>query len=141
MKKIPHIIFALVLGANFLTVASFAQNKCAKYFGKGYCVDYIKNRVGKKQSGDAATWSGNIDPKSVQPGDVAIFNSPAPYGHVAVVERVIYERNTDRPYQVEISEWNWGAQWVDKDCAVTNMFAKQSRRMVRVNIVKAFWRP
>lgn len=146
MKKIIILsITILVLGASAFLLPTFSDTAycqdCSKYLGKGYCVDYIKQRVGKRPSGNAGTWKPNIDAKSVQPGDVAIFSSPAPYGHVAMVERVIYERNTDKPYQIDISEWNWGAKMVDSGCAVTNMFGKTGTRTVRVNTVKGYWRP
>lgn len=144
MKKMNCFVFTVFLLTVFLSIESFAQDKCAKYYGKGYCTDYIKARLDTKQSGNAGTWSSNINIKDVRQGDVAIFSSPSPFGHVAVVERVIYERNTDKPYQVEISEWNWGtasANADEKACAVTTMFAKSSRRTVRVTAVKGFWRP
>ena len=140
MKKI--ILLSVI--SLIMTTIVHGQD-CKKYFGKGYCVDYIKQRVGKKQSGNAGNWRGNINNiKEIRPGDVAIFSSPAPYGHVAVIERVIYERNTDKPYQIEISEMNWGrtsANTEEKNCAVTQMFNQVSRRTVRVTTVKAFWRP
>ena len=144
MKKCAiSISVALVFLFLAMTSSVFGQD-CRQYLEKGYCVDYIKQVKRKKQSGNAGTWSSNIDAKSVQPGDVAIFSSPAPYGHVAIVEQVIYEKNTDKPYQIKISEWNWGSASSDankKACAVTTMFNTQSTRTVRVNIVKGYWRP
>ncbi len=140
MKKIIGIFVVTFV----FTGVSYAQNSCAKYFGKGYCVDYIKQKVGKKPSGNAGTWEGNVNVKDIKVGDVAIFSSPTPYGHVAVVESVIYERNTDKPYQIEITEWNWGLPSSNKEekaCAVTQKFNTLPRRTVRVNTVKAFWRP
>lgn len=146
MKKsviILSAVFVLIL-STFLFSDSYNEaycQDCSKYLGKGYCVDYIKQRVGRRPGGNAGTWKPNIEAKKVQSGDVAIFSSPSPYGHVAIVERVIYERNTDKPYQIDISEWNWGATMVDRSCAVTNMFGKTGRRTVRVNTVKGYWRP
>lgn len=121
--------------------ANAQQNPCAKYFGKGYCTDYIERRTGKRQRGNAGTWSSNIQKKDVRAGDVAIFTSPG-VGHVAVVEKVIYEHGTDRPYQVEISEWNWGTM-KDPACSVTDHFGRtRSRnRVVLVSSVARFWRP
>ncbi len=140
MKK---LVFLSVVTLLFAFVTN--GQDCRKYFGKGYCTDYIKQRTGKKQSGDAGTWSGNIrNIKEIRPGDVAIFSSPAPWGHVAVIERVIYERNTDKPYEIEISEMNWGrlsSNAEERKCAVTQKFNQVSRRTVRVTTVKAFWRP
>lgn len=133
--------FALTLDS--FTVETCAQDKCAKYYGKGYCTDYIKEQTGKKQSGNAGTWRGNIRVKDVKKGDVAIFSSPG-VGHVAIVDRVIYEHNTDKPYEIDISEKNWGSPSTnaeEKACYVTKMFNKVSRRTVRVSTVKAFWRP
>lgn len=130
----------LSLAICLLCLDAKGQN-CQKYFGKGYCTDYVKQRLGRKPSGDARSWTPNINPKDVRPGDAVIFSSPAPYGHVAVVEKVIYERNTATPYQIEITEWNWSGTYVDRPCAVTSMFGKVTRRTVRVNTVKGYWRP
>ena len=140
MKKVSISLYAILFLCTVFPAGSSFAKDCSKYFGKGYCVDYIQHRLGKRPRGNAGTWSPNINNKDVKAGDVAIFSSPAPYGHVAIVERVIYERNTDRPFQVEITEWNWGATMVDRDCAVTNMFGKTSRRTVLVSRVKGFWR-
>lgn len=150
MKKIGVFSLVMVLGVlgllfsqDYFTIETCAQDKCAKYYGKGYCTDYIKEQTGKKQSGNAGTWRGNIQVKEVRQGDVAIFGSPG-VGHVAVVERVIYERNTDKPYEVEISEKNWGSassNAEEKACYVTTKFNQVTRRTVRVSTVKGFWRP
>lgn len=137
MKKALWLVL-MVLGISCVPVA--AQD-CSKYMGKGYCVDYIKERLGSRPRGNAGTWNGNINPRDVRPGDAAIFSSPRPWGHVAIVERVIYEHNTATPYQIEISEWNWGPKMVDAGCAVTNKFGQLTRRTVRVNTVKGYWRP
>lgn len=143
MVGILFCVLAFSVTLDYFTVETCAQDKCAKYYGKGYCTDYIKERTGKKQSGNAGTWRGNIQVKEIRSGDVAIFGSPG-VGHVAVIERVIYERNTDKPYEIEISEKNWGGASSNKeerDCYVTKMFNQIGRRTVRVSNVKAFWRP
>ncbi len=152
MKKISFLVLIMALGVlagifalDYFTVETCAQDKCAKYYGKGYCTDYIKQRTGNKQRGNAGTWTTNIQTKEVRQGDVIIFKSPG-VGHVAVVERVIYERNTDKPYQVEISEMNWGRASSDaekKACYVTEMFNQVGRRTVKVSdsSIKGFWRP
>jgi len=144
MKRLTIFALASLAIASGLANSSPAQDPCARYYGKGYCTDYIQQRVGRKPRGNAGTWSSNIDPKTVRPGDVAIFSSPAPWGHVAIVERVIYERNTDRPYQIDISEWNWGSassKPEERACAVTQKFGKPTYRTVRVTTVKGYWRP
>lgn len=136
-----------LISLTILSIAIFVLNSdaigqnCNKYFGKGYCTDYVKLRLGRRPTGDAGTWRPNINPRDARPGDAVIFSSPAPYGHVAVVERVIYERNTATPYQIEISEWNWSGNYIDRPCAVTSMFGKATRRTVRVNSIKGYWRP
>lgn len=137
------LFFGIIGTLMFFAEESQAQDKCAKYYGKGYCVDYIKERLGKRPSGNAGTWKPNIAIKDVKPGDVAIFSSPG-VGHVAIVERVIYERNTANPFEVEISEKNWGSASSNKDerdCYVTKNFNIVTRRTVRVSTVKGFWRP
>ena len=48
---------------------------CNKYFGHGYCTDYIQYRIGFRQSKDAGKWQGNISASQVRVGDVAIFAS------------------------------------------------------------------
>lgn len=133
---------AACLLCSAISLQAFGDD-CSKYYGKGYCVDYIKQRTGKKPSGDAGSWTPNIDPKAVRRGDVAIFSSPAPWGHVAMVERVICEKSTTKPSEIEISEWNWGAKMVNRGCAVTDMFGKTSarNRTVKVSAAKGYWRP
>lgn len=144
MKNLTIFTLTFLAFAYGFVQNSYAQDPCAKYYGKGYCVDYIQQRLGKRPRGNAGTWSPNIDAKTVKAGDVAIFSSPAPWGHVAIVERVIYERNTDKPYQIDISEWNWGIASTkpeERACAVTQKFGKPTYRTVRVTTVKGYWRP
>jgi hypothetical protein len=115
-------------------------NPCATYFGNGYCVDYIKLKTGKQQSGNAEKWNSNIGKTEVTTGDVAIFS----YGHVAYVDSV----NKDKKgtvVSVNLSEWNFSNDpmpKVDSSCRVTTKFGKTTTRSnVPLSSVTSFWDP
>lgn len=114
---------------------------CDKYIGKGYCVDYIKNKIGEKQSGNASQWKGNIQNiKEVKKGDVVIFpNLAGGLGHVAYVESV--NKNNNNILSINISEKNYGVTMVNKSCGVTNMFNKIGYRTIKIEDVGRVWRP
>lgn len=129
-----------------LAVQVNAQDPCSRFYGNGYCTDYVKNRLGTKPSGNAGSWNPNVNPRNVRPGDVVIFTKPGRTGHVAIIERVIYEHNTATPYELDISEWNWGgtsSNALEKQCVVTQKFGKRGTRTIRVNRpdIKGYWRP
>lgn len=118
-------------------------NPCSKYLGRGYCTDYIQQRLGRKPSGDAGTWPGNTSVASIRQGDVAIFNVGS-YGHVAYVEQVIADKS-GKPTHIRVSEMNWapvlpGAE--NQKCAITSNFGKVTTRpAVPIAAVARVWRP
>lgn len=116
---------------------------CAKYYGRGYCTDYIQERVGRKPSGDAGTWPGNAAISSIRVGDAAIF-SIGSAGHVAYVEGVIADKATGKPKQIQISEKNWGqvlSGQENQQCVITTNFGKKGNRVVPITSVARVWRP
>lgn len=140
-KKIPHLIGSLIIILHLAVVILFStsteclsSDPCSIYYGNGYCTDYVGHRLGEgyRQGGNAGTWSGNIDSSDVRYNDVAIFNSPG-VGHVAVVDSVNGE-------SVTISEWNWGAGWIDENCSVTTKFGILNTRTISMSDVDRFWR-
>jgi len=139
MKRFMTIVTsALVFG---MATPSLAEDICSKYYGKGYCTDYIKKKVGTKQGGDAKDWSCNVDKTDVKGGDVAIFKSK---NHVALVEEVTRDKK-GKPKNIRISEWNWGKiNKKDKEkkyCIVTESFGISNERSVSASSGVCFWRP
>ncbi|HZS46011.1 MAG TPA: CHAP domain-containing protein [Blastocatellia bacterium] len=143
MKKLYVVLFVvLALSPALVAPAASSAANCSKYLSEGgYCTDYIKFRTGKKQSGDAHLWVGNVNVKDARAGDVAIFPYAADgFGHVAYIERANKD-SRGNPVSFYISEWNYGSQWVDRACAVTNLFHKPNYRTVQINQVGRVWRP
>lgn len=108
---------------------------------KGYSVDYIEQKLGKRQPGFATMWRGNVPLKDVQPGDVLLIHFSAPGAlHAALVEEV--RRLADGTVEgIRVSEWNWG-RMVDRRCFVTENFGRPAPpRWVDPEAVEAVWRP
>ena len=118
---------------------TFSAQKCGQWMArKGYSVNYIEQRTGKRQPGFANGWVSNIDRDAVRPGDVAIFAQW--HGHTGYVEKV--ERDTNgRPVRILISDWNRPAKWVDEECIVTEAFGKLNTWWVNASEVTRYWRP
>lgn len=133
MKSLAALSLIIIM---FTATSGFGADVCAKYYGKGYCVDYIKLKAGKKQSGNAENWYSNISKSKVKAGDVAIFS----YGHVAYVDSVNKDKKKN-VVSVNISEWNYGSKYTDKYCRVTNMYGKKGKRTLALSSVTRFWRP
>lgn len=129
----------VIVGIAVLALASdaAAQDVCTKYYGKGYCTDYVEQRVGKRQRGDAGKWSCNVAMVDVRVGDVAVFKGN---NHVAVVEQVDW---TTR--RVRVSEWNFGR--VDRSdpekvsCTITDKFGVRTERTIKIASASCYWRP
>lgn len=120
-------------------VAAVAAD-CSSYLNRhGYCTDYVYQRTGKRQSGDAGTWRGNLPNDKAQRGDVLIFRNGGA-GHVAVVDRVVYQANTAIVWGYDISEMNYGS-WTYPACSVTTNFGKVTQRRVTLSSVSAVWHP
>jgi len=127
-------------GATFASVVANTA-PCLSYYGRGYCTDYIQRRTGRRQSGDAGRWQGNFPVTQGRGGDVAIFTYPAPFGHVAYIVRPVYAHNTANLIAYDIEEWNYGPQWVNRTCGVTNKFGVVTSRRIAVSAVSRIWRP
>jgi surface antigen len=120
------------------------SDPCAKYYGKGYCTDYVQQRLGRRPSGDAGTWPGNTPVAQIRAGDVAIFTLGSA-GHVAVVDQVFVDKKTGNAASVRLSEMNWGKVKSDAEsqrCVVTQNFGKlRTDRTVSVSSIARVWRP
>lgn len=110
---------------------------------KGYSLDYIEQRTGKRQPGQPPSWKGNVQPDAVQVGDVVIASvqGDAAAQRVAYVEEVA-AGSDGLAYAVFVTEWNQGKQYLDKDCLVTNLFGQTGSKLrVPLNTVLRVWRP
>ena len=109
---------------------------------KGFSTDYIKLKTGKRQRGMADNWRGNVEPKDVQVGDVAMsyIKDKGRRMRVAYVEEV--RRNADGSAgAVTVSEWNVG-KYIDEACLVTDHFGRDSgQRTIAVDALVRVWRP
>ena len=55
--------------------------RCKQWLDKkGYSVDYIEHKTGKRQPGLAPRWKGNLALAEVQAGDVVISSIPGGFG-------------------------------------------------------------
>lgn len=110
---------------------------------KGYSLDYIEQKTGKRQEGQPPSWKGNVKPEAVQVGDVVIaqVSGDAAAQRVAYVEEVA-AGSDGLAYAVFVTEWNQGRQMLDKDCLVTNLFGQTGSKLrVPLNTVLRVWRP
>lgn len=101
------IVFGLAFVLSFSNAAIGASDPCQKYYGKGYCTDYVNKMIGEKIRGDADRWRANITAAEVKEGDVAIFRSKK---HVAFIEKVVRRDDRGRAVRIRVSEMNWGSQ-------------------------------
>ena len=118
-------------------------DECGPYYGRGYCTDYIKQRVGSRPSGDPKSWP--LKPISmVKEGAAVVFGSVTTAGHVAYVERVI-SNAAGAPIRLEVSEMNYAKgtkSGTPKSCLVTNAFGVVSRRTVAIDrSITGVWVP
>jgi hypothetical protein len=134
VSRLSRRIFWAQGAAFLLGGKALAQpDPCTRYYGNGYCTDYVNQKIGKRIRGDAASWPANIQRIAVQAGDVAIFRR---INHVAYIEAVT-ERGTMIPYapgkyptQLRISEWNYGPRDTSapRECLVTTKFGQVTTR-------------
>lgn len=148
MRRTAYLALTLLLSLSISGLVSAECSKdCWQYCGpngdKGYCTDYIKSKGKRIPGGNANQWPSNVAKSDVRQGDAAIFNSPAPYGHVAYVERVNYDRFR-KPISIDVSEWNWGAKSPDpkkQACGVTQKYhIRTDRPNIPITSVSGFWR-
>ena len=139
-----------LLGAVALAVPAAAgaqafsfQRDCAQYLQKrGYSVDYIQLKTGKRQRGMADEWKGNVEVADVAAGDVVLTYIPdkGRLLHAAYVEEV--RRDADgKLVHVMVTDWNLG-RYTDERCFVTDRFgiATPPRPIAADRIVRV-WRP
>jgi len=114
--------------------AAAQGDPCARYYGRGYCTDYVNSRTGVRQRGDAKDWPSNIGRLQVQSGDVAIFPRQ---NHVAYIEAVtewgtrIPSARDKYPVRLRISEMNYPGPLdpsAPRSCFVTVNFGKVNTR-------------
>ena len=76
---------------------------------KGYSLDYIEQKTGKRQAGQPPGWKGNVKAEEVQVGDVVIAQvaGDAVAQHVAYVEEVA-AGSDGLANAVFVTEWNQG---------------------------------
>lgn len=129
------LVFVITPSTN---VEAYAD-PCAKYYGNGYCTDYVNKKIGERIRGDADRWPSNLSARDVEAGDVAIFRSKK---HVAFVESVTKRDSQGRPTTIRISEMNWGPadRSAPKECWITTNFNRMTKREVSTSGL-AFYRP
>lgn len=91
----------------------------------GFCTDHVEQRL----AGPGARGAMQLNPvrkEEVRPGDVALFSARA---HYAYVEAVVRDAR-GKPSAVEVSEFNFGTCWVDKEMMVTDQYKVLNRRSV-----------
>jgi hypothetical protein len=88
----------------------------------GMCTDYIQKMT--TQPGKAIQLNNKVRPEDVRKGDIAQFFSRA---HYAYVESVVKDKN-GKPIAVNVSEYNYGACWVDQSTMVTDQYKTVNRR-------------
>ena len=104
------------------TGCTLGDTRCWFRIG-GFCTDYVERRLGADRPGAAPP----LDPvraEDVQPGDVALFAARA---HTAFVEAVRRDA-AGRAVAVDVSEYNFGTCWVDREIMVTDQFKLVNRR-------------
>ena len=141
---------AAVLGALAVAtpVASRAQafsfqRDCAEYIQKrGYSVDYIQKKTGKRQRGMADEWKGNVAVEGVAAGDVVLTHLPEKIKvlHASYVEDV--KRDTaGKLVEVMVTDWNFG-RYTDERCFVTEKFGTTTPpRPIPAERIVRVWRP
>jgi hypothetical protein len=139
----------LLMALTAMPTPALAQNepfavRCKQWIEKkGYSLDYIEHRTGKRQPGQPPSWKGNVKPAAVQVGDVVISSvqGDAAGQRVAYVEEVA-AGSDGLAYAVFVTEWNQGKQYLDRDCLVTNLFGQTGSKLrVPLNTVLRVWRP
>jgi hypothetical protein len=88
----------------------------------GFCADYVDARIGAERRAGGKPRS--IRPEEVRAGDIAVFTARA---HYAYVERVVKDAS-GRPLAVDLSEYNFGSCWVDREFLVTDQYKIVNRR-------------
>jgi hypothetical protein len=113
---------------------------------KGYPVDYIEQKVGKRQPGFAPSWKGNVKPDEARAGDVAIISWHTRDGLSGV--RAAYIEEVEPPVSgsgafLKVSGFmqGMGRAWVDQECLVGEHFGRVVHTRVPLSEVVRVWRP
>jgi hypothetical protein len=83
----------------------------------------VEARIAAARPGQKLQLAG-IPPEELRPGDVAVFASRAHYAYVEAVGR----DQGGQVVSVDLSEFNFGTCWVDKEILVTDQFKLLGRR-------------
>jgi hypothetical protein len=89
----------------------------------GFCDDHVEARIKAAFPSGALQLSG-IRPDQVARGDVAVFAGRAHYAYVEAVSK----DGSGRPMAVDVSEYNFGTCWVDREALITDRFKVLTRR-------------
>lgn len=122
------------------------RERCKQWIErKGYPVDYMEQKTGKRQPGFAASWKGNVKPEEVQVGDVVIRSGTTDEGRAfqiaGYVEEVEPAVGGSGIFLTVSAMGMGGRQWVDKECWVTETFGQVSRTRIPLTAVVRVWRP
>lgn len=122
------------------------RERCKQWIErKGYPVDYIEQKTGKRQDGMAVRWKGNVRPDQVQVGDVVIRSQMVEDGRsiqVAGFVEVVEPASGGSEIFVTVSAMGLGGKTaVDAECYVTETFGQVSRLRVPLSTVVRVWRP
>lgn len=138
------IVAASWLAASVASAQGAGAKDCSEWIAKkGYSVDYIQLRTGKRQRGMADTWRGNVEPKDVQPGDVVMtpIRDKGRRLHTSYVEEV-RRNDSGAAVAVVVTDWNRLGKYTDEACLVTDHFGRDSGpRTLGIELVVRVWRP
>ena len=116
---------------------------CQPYYKKGYCTDYIAQKLGNRPPGDPKTWPVNRDLTKIRQGVAVVFAGVTASGHVAYVERLDRDHQ-GRPTGLHITEMNFSREsnpTAPPSCLVTKNFGVVTSRTVSLynSGITGFW--
>ena len=109
-SAVSAVIVALASSASLAADFNFERN-CAQWIDqKGFSSDYIKLKTGKRQRGMVDGWRGNVAPKDVRAGDVAMtyIKDKGRRLRASYVEEVVRAHADGSAGAVIVTEWNEG---------------------------------
>lgn len=145
----------LIAAATFVSSASAQRlvldspewrERCKQWIErKGYPVDHIEQKTGKRQPGMAVSWKGNVPPERVQVGDVVIRTTTLESGRtiqVAGYVEAVEPASAGSETFVTLSAMGVGGKRaVDADCYVTDTFGQLIQMRTPISAVVRVWRP
>ena len=147
---------ALLLGSLLANTDAAAQTRrpgsaewlehCKRWIErKGYPVDYVEQRTGKRQPGFAGSWKGNVRPDEARAGDVAIVSLPRGDGRpevgAAVIESVEPPAGSSGAFLTISAMGLMGSAWSDPECFVADTFGRVVGGRIQLSSVTRVWRP